>query len=323
MLVIVIAIEKYDDPSINDLPGTQIDKQNLIELFEKEYKYKVITHEGNKVTVAKMRKLLEKAKERFKYPTIKDDRCDKWDGIIICYSGHGNGEYLICSDFKTNNTDKSQGIFDRVELQQFFNGIQCPKQVDLLKFYFVDACRGEETPFVIQHRSKSSNIRSICTKKSYEGCHLLSVDKEVFYMHPNPKGYATADTDKGGCLIKAIVDVFGENLESQRSFQQIVYDIQDKGNGLSCPDVGGTMGRIKGEVVFCCNEWSDDEDSDDECNDDKKARHKKSTKNRKKNGIVDRLKILRIRRSMQEIDIEFMVLIAFVVVIIAVMFVNK
>ena len=122
MLVVIIAIEKYECSEIDDLPGTVQDKQKLIELFRDQYKYKVLSNDGNTLNEEGMRSLLDEAREEF--------MDNKYDGIIVCFSGHGHLNYVLCSDCTEQHDN---GVFDRTELEQYFNGIECPDQIGLPK----------------------------------------------------------------------------------------------------------------------------------------------------------------------------------------------
>ena len=127
VLVIIIAIQKYDHPQLNDLPGTQFDRDKLIHLFGDKYKYKIMTHADNRLTEEDMREFINKARLRFKYPNPDEDGCDEFDGVMVFFSGHGRRNYILCSDY---NEECSQGVIDRMEFLQSFNGINCPKQVE-------------------------------------------------------------------------------------------------------------------------------------------------------------------------------------------------
>ena len=129
MLVVVICVGEYDGRP-NNLPGTQKDLENLVSLFRDKYEYEVFHTNIARVTYNDMDLLLNEARVEF----MKNE----YDGIIVCFSGHGDKDSLLCSDFD----GRGQGVFPRQDFNQWFDGNNCKSRIDKCKFYFLDACRG-------------------------------------------------------------------------------------------------------------------------------------------------------------------------------------
>ena len=147
ILVVLVCVGIYDGDKTGLLPlkGTSTDHKRMKRLFGSEYKYTIITNKSPKVTEKDFKTILRQAETEFTE--------NEYDGIITIFSGHGNRDYLLlsdyteCIDYKTQNKVYTPNKYSRMAFESYFNGNKFKgddHRATAFKIYFVDACRGEE-----------------------------------------------------------------------------------------------------------------------------------------------------------------------------------
>ena len=123
-----------------------------------------------------MDELLDDARNEFK------KRRQEYQGIIVCFSGHGSEHHLLlsnirpkqckhkyckCMDQYKSMTDyeyimqdyeQHGGVYLRKDFEQYFNGKKVEQHKNDYKFFFVDACRGSVYSNLLPP-SVESNVR--------------------------------------------------------------------------------------------------------------------------------------------------------------------
>ena len=94
VLVVIICVAEYKNKRIlHPLPGAKTDKSRLLRIFKEKYKYDIITNKSCYVTNNDVNDILHKAKEAFQ------NENNGYDAGNVCYSGHGDGDNLLLSNF--------------------------------------------------------------------------------------------------------------------------------------------------------------------------------------------------------------------------------
>lgn len=133
ILVVIICVEMYENKRMSNLPGTSTDKARLVKVIHEQYKYDIIMNKDPTVTAEDVKDILQKAEDRF-----SNDKYG-YDAIFVCFSGHGNHDNLLLSDFD----GRGKGIYNRIKFESHFNASRIEKKSQCHKFYFMDSCRGE------------------------------------------------------------------------------------------------------------------------------------------------------------------------------------
>ena len=120
-----------------------------------------------------MEYLLAESKREFK------QRDKNYDGIMIFFSGHGDKNNLLLSDYN----GKDNGIYDRSEFISYFNGKRIRnKTSSSIKLYFLDSCRGSQLAQVIP---LSSSI-SVPVGASQKGQYIHpEVNRGILFSNPD------------------------------------------------------------------------------------------------------------------------------------------
>ena len=116
MLVLIISIAVYDSEKINSLPGTLNDKLRLKKLFQDVYDYKIIATQNERVTEYDMKKILLETEQEF------SNKSENYQGIMIFYSGHGDEQNLLLSDYDKADNGEVNGIYPTSKFISYFNG---------------------------------------------------------------------------------------------------------------------------------------------------------------------------------------------------------
>eukprot|EP01084_Bolivina_argentea_P187148 322434_1 len=281
VLVVIICVGKYDVGSdqntLNQLPGTQIDKERLTQLFKEKYDYDIIRNPGPYVTHRDMDSILSTARTKFTTP-------NKYDAVMVFFSGHGDEYNLFLSAWNKNKNEYYK--YDRNEFEANFNGKNAPSKVQAFKFYFIDACRGMNHPRmidIIAVNDKAGNGKH--EQKDY-----VHPEKNRCIMHANPKTYKSYEVPYDekqndiawdemdndvydgkycGIFMNAIYHAFNKNVDRKFciNFSDIQDNIRDKAYGavplqndkackvgLEIDESGALLNRDKRRIIFIKNE---------------------------------------------------------------------
>ena len=95
---------------------------------------------------------INKAREQFR---IKQNG---YQAIIVCYSGHGDRDHLLLSNYDSTTLD---GRYRRDMFESHFNGYKCPEKNECYKIYFIDSCRGHiEAELINKKRNDNAMIKA-------------------------------------------------------------------------------------------------------------------------------------------------------------------
>eukprot|EP01084_Bolivina_argentea_P060664 110824_1 len=139
-LVLIICISEYDEPW-DRLPGSNIDKNNMIDLWKEKYGYDILFNENGRVDQSDC---FVKLAECRNILSMKQDQ-NKYDALFVIFSGHGTANSIRCSDGK---------LIGRSRIVRWFNGENVPFMSNKPKIMMFDACRGNTIaiPIASVHR---------------------------------------------------------------------------------------------------------------------------------------------------------------------------
>ena len=239
-MVLIISIAKYDWNKIDPLPGTQNDKLRLKRLFRQNYDYKVITTKNDRVTEDDVERILLDAKKEFKNEKAQ------YQGIMIFWSGHGDQNNLLMSDYKKTDKGIETGIYPRSSLISYFNGNNIRTKAAAFKLFFIDSCRGAASSQVypysfgdggIGHRGNKNIIhpednRSILysnpdTYSSYEVPYDEQSDDIAWHRLSKQNYMKNKNWPKCGIFMNAVYRIFKQNSERKIGFMFNYGKIQD------------------------------------------------------------------------------------------------
>eukprot|EP01084_Bolivina_argentea_P098617 177215_1 len=189
-LVLIICISSYNN-AYDNLEGCKIDKQNMIKLWKEHYDYDVIFNKNDKVGYADFMHLLNECRSVLG----KKKNKNKYSGLIIIFSCHGDSQNLICSDGKK---------VSRTQIIQWFNGDNVPFMIYKPKIIVMDACRGG--PYNFPNVIPKNKIFKGTNDDEYHP------DEQFILLYSTTDGYAVADDDKkGGNVIRTLYDIFSND----------------------------------------------------------------------------------------------------------------
>ena len=286
VLVVMICVAEYKQTKCN-LPGAKLDKLRLLHIFKEIYKYDIIMNKKPYVTNDDVEGILFEARKMFK------DEQRKYKSIIVCYSGHGNQDNLLLSNY---NIGTGEGFYSRSDFEQYFNGYKIPHKSECFKIYFVDSCRGYEDSELIGVNCGKNNTKLAskaidddykCNVNNGHGKHP-EINKCIMYSNmQNYKSYEAPynpDTDDiawnrindndddgkdeqyCGIFMNSIYHTFKDNAEEK--FEDNFCTLQDKMRiksnvrdhsdkckvGLSINESGNLMNSVKARLFFRCND---------------------------------------------------------------------
>eukprot|EP01084_Bolivina_argentea_P143081 251307_1 len=157
VLVIVICVGEYNKKDLNNLPGTQTDKDRLVRILCEKYNYDVMVNKSPKVTRDDMEDILFAAKKRFRKKKYE------YNCIMVFFSGHGSSNFVLLTDFVNEN--QYDGTFPRTELEFYFNKIM--EKSGAYKMYFIDSCRGKSLSKVHLKEEASGLSNVVGSKGDY------------------------------------------------------------------------------------------------------------------------------------------------------------
>eukprot|EP01084_Bolivina_argentea_P154476 269282_1 len=263
VLAVLIFVGEYYN--LRNLPGTQTDKKRIFDLLHDKYKYDVIANKRSKVTKDDMDDILHEAKKKFR------KKENEYQAIMIFFSGHGNSEWLLLSDFVNNNN--YQGKYARKEFELFFSGSKVMEKIKECKFYFIDSCRGDTLSKVYEQEALkiNQNIAALVGTKSgsyVQGTENISLlysnsDSLESYEVPYDKGkydvyHLTKDNymslngkSKCGVFMNAVCRAFYYNAHNGfgMNYSEIEGNIMRKTKNTVVPLDGNFRTKI-GQVVW-------------------------------------------------------------------------
>ena len=249
-MVVIICIGKYQ--KLDELNGTQRDKERIKSVFKNKYNYNVIGNKNAFVTYTDVENILSTAKQKFR------QKSNGYKGIIIVYSGHGDEQYLQLSDYRGIKYD--DGKYKRTDFESYFNATNVKEKSDAFKIYFVDSCRGNTTSIMYpqininKKGNKNNNFRYIhpesnkcimysnsITYESYEV--PFNVDTDDIDWQIMAKSMDGDDDEekklddnipKCGMFLNAVYHAFMDNYKTgyDTSFGDIQDNIRDKAIGV-------------------------------------------------------------------------------------------
>eukprot|EP01084_Bolivina_argentea_P275966 470737_1 len=170
--VLIICIKSYDYR--DDLPGTVVDKQNMITLWEKHYGYDILYNEADRVNKDDYFELMRKCRDVLS----KKENKDKYDALFVIMSCHGNNAHVILSDNKK---------VERYKIMEWYNGDNVPFMSNKPKIIILDACRGHKDMHwgVANNNKKKQN--KIVMKGEDDDIH--HPDEQFMLVYSTTKGY--------------------------------------------------------------------------------------------------------------------------------------
>eukprot|EP01084_Bolivina_argentea_P131549 232176_1 len=211
-LILVVCITSYD--YCKDLPGTQIDKQNMYKLWHYKYKFEVIQNNTKRVDYDDFNDLINDCRSKLSRKQNKN----KYDALFIIYSGHGDEDNIILSDSYKYNRDK---------LMEYFNGNNVPFMSNKPKIIIMDACRGNKDVVeawpVSNNNTKNKSIRMKGPKDNQH-----HPDEQFIVLYATTKGYQVPDGDDGGNVIKTIYDIFNKDSNINKYHLDDLFKITQK-----------------------------------------------------------------------------------------------
>eukprot|EP01084_Bolivina_argentea_P006496 12329_1 len=201
VLIVNICIEVYEGDENNkykaaDFKYAHYDKQNMIDIFVKNYKYDMLCNKNKNCTRSELDEIIRCAQHQF-----SDDR-NQYQCIIVIYSGHGTQDTLICSDIKSTRSIGDNKVYQyeqkkRIDFVKSFNGDNGVKQ-------------------------QSSNA---CLDDSK----TLHPDANTAIFSPNTDGFQSySEPNKGGIIISALYETLNENKNNDKSFEDIEESLRSK-----------------------------------------------------------------------------------------------
>ncbi len=167
-----------------------------------------------------------------------------YDGIIVVYSGHGTKDTLILSDYYATVEHKNDVFYkyntmDRTELECAFNGMHVRNKVNAMKFYFVDACRGNQDAMPIKgddNEEKKYNDNEEWQSygpgnvdKGYLNEELSHPNKNRIIFYPNTEPYQSYGTKtKGSLLINGLYETLIDEKNMNKSLSELEDIMRDK-----------------------------------------------------------------------------------------------
>ena len=148
-------IKNKNKNKLQDLKCTKMDKSNMLKLFGNKYGFDIIYNKYDHCTLADFYNILNIVEYYF-----LDEA--KYQSLIFIFSGHGDKDNIILSDYSETKIHKQQIYYkynkiSRELITSYFNGGKFTKQIHKTKFYFLDCCRGNNDSFPINIDDESTN----------------------------------------------------------------------------------------------------------------------------------------------------------------------
>eukprot|EP01084_Bolivina_argentea_P259067 437009_1 len=236
-LIILICIEHYfgenEKTKAPNLPGTQIDKRNVVNVFNRKYNYDVICNKNKSCSLADVEFILKTGREIF-------DNND-YDCVMFIYSGHATATDLLMSDCREIGIYKKHYQYrkiKRVQIESYFDGYQAKNKMSACKFYFIDACRG--TGYSLPCKGFGGNTHSVHDQEdkkdtlpisSFNMDNKIHPDENRCIFYPNTERFIAYDDKHGGILINGLCETFKSNI-STNNFLDIQDLIREKSDGI-------------------------------------------------------------------------------------------
>eukprot|EP01083_Nonionella_stella_P099688 280289_1 len=148
VLVVIICVEEYlpqnkskedyKNGALQNLRGSTSDKENLVQLFTKKFKYDGLCNRKKSVTDTDVVNILNEAQKMFKKSKLG------YQCIMVFYSGHGDRDNVILSNLSQKGKKYKYAKYSRAKMESYFNGKECRKQVKAYKLFLFDSCRGSD-----------------------------------------------------------------------------------------------------------------------------------------------------------------------------------
>ena len=182
----------------------------MINLWRDKYKYTVIYNERDRVNENDLIKLMIKTRQELN----KESNKNKFDGLFIILSCHGDDENIILSD----NKKKS-----RYKIMEWFNGDNIPFMSNKPKIIIMDACRGNNDI----HWGVQNNNNKQVMKGTNDSIH--HPDEQFSLLYSTTKGYVVPDDkENGGNLIRTIYELFNNDKKINKYHLNNLFKITQK-----------------------------------------------------------------------------------------------
>eukprot|EP01084_Bolivina_argentea_P115788 205846_1 len=209
-LVVLVCVGKYDGKGKKKLPnlkGTKTDALNMTKLFKESFNYNVLQNSNERCTLDDLKRLLSDAVIEF--------NSGDYQSIIVIYSGHGDKDTLILSDYygvKEYRSTKSY-LYNKMN---------------------IDACRGTEhaTGIVFDEKHDNDAVTDTLVAKgpqiqpSSKKSHP-NENRIIFYPNTEPFS-AYDDANKGARMLNALYDTLMDERNKNKNLSQIQGIMMDK-----------------------------------------------------------------------------------------------
>lgn len=192
-LSLIIDIQEFTRPDLKFREGSQIDAENLKQLFTQlDF---TVTMEKN-LPGAKMRKTIRRFSQQ--------DELGDADMCIVAILSHGTEKEVFGSD----------GVpIPKEWIMEKFNNIECEELVDKPKFFIFQSCQGEQTDIGIERDDQGTNQAGIAaaSMSSNEKPRKRPAWEDILIAHSTVPGYVSnRDQDQGSWFIQCLCDIFRE-----------------------------------------------------------------------------------------------------------------
>eukprot|EP01084_Bolivina_argentea_P043337 79851_1 len=232
-LVLLVCIATYDQCNnslLESLKGVNVDQNNIKSLFQKRYKYDLVTNKNDKVTLNDLENLMDETRKLF--------RNDDYQCLFVIYSGHGTKNTLITSDLKE---------MSRIKFESYFNGYAVKNKIQIPKIYFVDACRGHYNSEPVDIEYDEKEIIACQTK----GTTNIAPNNNRLIFYSNTEPFISYQYEKtGGVLINGLYQVLNDKKNRDKTLIEIQDLIEQFCNNTVCSlkDKNGKITKDKGIV---------------------------------------------------------------------------
>ena len=232
-LVLLIGISKYKEIDAKtkkiidlkerygiecELEGVEKDIANLLKLFKTDYEYKHV------YTI----------QDYINTQYNNEEKCDEWmatddaivsfceyygdstrvsemkvDGLIVCYSGHGNeNDFLFCSNCK---------LLSLFTIKNFFHEVKCKSLKGKPKLFYPDCCR-QEIFFKFGESERNTKVRGKVAARFHSKDYESHDPTNIYTFNPtsNLEG-TTEDTTEGGYMTTMFVEYLKNNINKQQA----------------------------------------------------------------------------------------------------------
>ena len=216
-MIISVCIAEYGDEIINwddSLPAVYNDRDELRKLWSDLYKGDNVYSCEFSMTDEELNKYLDTMRGKINKASV-----GKYDGLIVCLSGHGGDGYIECSN---GNCILVGDIIAK------FGKKHCPYLDNMPKLYFVDCCRGDG----VLNEDDGKKMTGRTKRGGKERTKYTNITTSVWVHWATMSGKVawTDDDDTMSVFSRMMIEKMRKLIPKGKTLTYISYESNDKVN---------------------------------------------------------------------------------------------